>query len=663
MKLNEIYVDGFGTWNHLRLGDLSPSLTVFYGPNEAGKTTLMHFLRSVLYGVTPERRERYLPPRHGGEPGGSLGLVTDEAYFTAARYVERGADDRGRVTVTLPNGEEQGDRLLREALESVDEATYCNVFAIGLDEINELGALAGAEAARWIYRLTSGLDRVSLYDVIRGLRDERSALLAPSGERSRLGELISHRDTLQTEIEELAVGERRWSKLAVAIDEVDAQTEQLRTELRETERKARRIEVALGLKPLWLERASAIEQRARYDGLPKLIDRPIETLDDINARAEEAQRGRERVRGQRRELHQEIEELGVNDALVRCGCRLEALEEQQGWLAALERESAELGEDVQRLDARIETEQTRLAKLWRHKPTPEAAPDLDEATLETLQPAREAVGAAEQMVAEAKRELDAQRGNQQHYDSQVENALTSSEKLNLPTDIQEAGELVSMLRSRLKSEHKTEQARRRVDELDRERLSLIEGQVLPIEVFTLLAAAFAAAVVVVCWPLVTGGSTIGWWPLAFLGAVGCVFLRYLLEDNRATQLDTCQEQIAAAKKHVDDALAEQERLDEDLPLREGSVAMRLQHAEQHLEELERMMPIEAERRKASQRTRTAEAMLRSAKEELTAAEKEWRSTLRSVGLPDETTAAEVEKLAAQYRNLNELRERSEAKRE
>ncbi|MEO0531506.1 MAG: AAA family ATPase, partial [Planctomycetota bacterium] len=137
MKLTELHVNGFGVWHDLRLRDLSPEITVLYGPNEAGKTTLMHFLRGMLYGVTPERRERYLPPRNGGRPGGSLGLLTDEGSFDAERYVERGEDDLGRVLVTLPDGEQQGDRLLRDALESIDERTYCNVFAIGLDEINE----------------------------------------------------------------------------------------------------------------------------------------------------------------------------------------------------------------------------------------------------------------------------------------------------------------------------------------------------------------------------------------------------------------------------------------------------------------------------------------------------------------------------------------------
>ena len=663
MKLTDLHVDGFGVWHDLRLRDLSPGITVFYGPNEAGKTTLMHFLRAMLYGVTDERRERYLPPREGGRPGGVVGLLSDDGPFSASRYVERGDNDRGRVVVTLPDGEEQGDRLLREALESVDERTYCNVFAIGLDEINELGALEGAEAARWIYRLTSGLDRVSLYDVIQGLRASRKQLLGPDGERSVIADLLGRREQLQTDIGELAIGSRHWGKLAIEIEEVDSQTEQLQAELKESERHARRIEIALGLKPLWAERARVIEDRLRFDGLPDLGDKPLDRLEAITRRGAEHQRQRDVVRGQRRQLHAEIKELSINDVLGRSCCRLDALGEQQDWLAALERQSEELTEEVERLDARVESEAARLAKLWRHKPDPEAAPELDDEVLDTLRPASEAVREAEQVVADVKRELDATRGNQRHYESQMESALTSSEKLGLPNDIEEAGELVSMLRRRLKAEQKVEQQRRNVTNLEGERQRLIEAQVLPIELFLLLTAGFALAAVIIFWPFIASVNAGLWLPFALVGAIGCWFLRHAWEENRANQLDECLRQIDVAQRQVEAALKEQGVLDDELPLREGSVSVRLQHAETHLEELERMMPVEAERRKATQRTKSAEELYQQAKDELKAAEKEWRDSLRSVGLPDETTASELEKLASQHRGLAELRSRSEAKQE
>ena len=69
MKITDVEVDGFGVWKGLRLENLAEELNVFHGPNEAGKTTLLEFIRSVFYGFS-ERRRHYLPPLRGGRPGG-----------------------------------------------------------------------------------------------------------------------------------------------------------------------------------------------------------------------------------------------------------------------------------------------------------------------------------------------------------------------------------------------------------------------------------------------------------------------------------------------------------------------------------------------------------------------------------------------------------------
>ena len=61
MRIKDIQVDGFGVWNNLKLDELPPGVTVLYGPNEAGKTTLMQFVRTVLYGFSPLRQTSRCP--------------------------------------------------------------------------------------------------------------------------------------------------------------------------------------------------------------------------------------------------------------------------------------------------------------------------------------------------------------------------------------------------------------------------------------------------------------------------------------------------------------------------------------------------------------------------------------------------------------------------
>src|SRR5262245_36628433 len=207
MKLKKIDIDGFGVWNGLVIDELADSTTVVYGPNEAGKTTLMQFVRAVLYGYTPERRKRYLPPVNGGRPGGRLLLADAVGQFLAHRTasVTDAIEYTGPLTIIDDRGENRDPAKLDDLLAGVDEPTYNNVFAIGLKEIQELGSLDETAAADYLYKLTSGLDRVSLIDVIRETAAAREHLLASDeNETSRLPDLLQRRRELKAKLEDHA---------------------------------------------------------------------------------------------------------------------------------------------------------------------------------------------------------------------------------------------------------------------------------------------------------------------------------------------------------------------------------------------------------------------------------------------------------------------------
>src|SRR6187399_2131189 len=152
MRIKKIEIDGFGVWNGLQLDELADQTTVVYGCNEAGKTTLMQFIRAVIYGFTPERRKRYLPPVNGGQPGGRLRVANEFGAFTVHRHggpLARGerqpleADEiskQGSVEIIDDRGEPREAGQLDALLAGVDEPTYSNVFAVGLKEIQELGS-------------------------------------------------------------------------------------------------------------------------------------------------------------------------------------------------------------------------------------------------------------------------------------------------------------------------------------------------------------------------------------------------------------------------------------------------------------------------------------------------------------------------------------------
>ena len=98
-----------------------------------------------------------------------------------------------------------------------------------------------------------------------------------------------------------------------------------------------------------------------------------------------------------------------------------------------------------------------------------------------------------------------------------------------------------------------------------------------------------------------------------------------------------------------DSEEERQDLDRELPLTEGSVQMRLEHAQRHLTELERVLPVESKRREAAEEISAAERRLELAKEKHAAALANWKSKLRALGLPDEVHPDDLATMAGQHR--------------
>src|SRR5215212_3416006 len=548
MKITDLKIDGFGVWNDLTLRGMSSELTVFYGPNEAGKSTLMQFMRSILYGVSPTRRERYLPPVKGGRPGGWLKVQTDQGPLTINRYADRGPADVGKVTIITSDGEEHGDRLLREALEHVDEPTYLNIFAVGLREVQELGSLSDTAAAQWLYRLTSGLDRISLYDVIHMLEGTRLRLLNSWEEKSELRTLVSRKEQLHGELDELVAKGRRWAQSAVRLRELAEEVDARQAEAKAIAVRARKLEVAINIKPLWIKRSKFDDQLERFANLRPLEEGTLATLDEFNQSIEEHERQRDILKGQRHQLHDEAKRLGINDVLVRNGLRLEALLEQQDWLQAVERLSTELADEVKHLEARLASENERLSSQWTG--AGKIPPRITSEIVEQLTPQARAIEATEQMLATAKHELEIHRTGHDEYSSQIESALTHGEKHGLPKDVEAAGDLVSQLRRRQQLEQKIATAHNQVEELQAQAHDLVDDQVVSIELFMFLGTFFVGGfVALAAWflPGIPFGKYGGWIALAGIGTSIISFLvKYLHESSAYDRFDACHYEIETA---------------------------------------------------------------------------------------------------------------------
>jgi uncharacterized protein YhaN len=135
-------------------------------------------------------------------------------YEIARRATLNDPSAVGQLTVTSSDGITQGQHRLTSLLGSVDESIFTNVFAIGLRELQELSTLDDTAAADELYKLSSGLDRVSLVDVMRQLKNARSQIVSNGTDVGQLPSMLAKREKLRDEIEQHTMRGRRWGELA-----------------------------------------------------------------------------------------------------------------------------------------------------------------------------------------------------------------------------------------------------------------------------------------------------------------------------------------------------------------------------------------------------------------------------------------------------------------
>ncbi len=664
MKIDALNIDGYGVWTGLRIERLADGLSVLYGPNEAGKTTLLQFIRSMLYGFSPERR-RYFPPVHGGAPGGTINVSGPHGRFEISRHLQDGGPGEA-ITLTAPDGTRQGEHVVKLLLANIDEAIFNNVFAVELRELQELATLGNTEAADLLYNLTAGLDRISLVEVMRELVASRNHILDAGQGPSQIAQLWAQREKLRIEIDELGELTRRFNHLTAQRCQIDEELARLDEEKNQAQRQLRVAELALAVRDRWIERTAIEDQLAALGPLPPLVEGEIERLDAINARLKKHQDRIDRLQKKEEELALEASNLKINEPLRRQSARIEALEEQESWLASLQ---SRIGE----MDAEIADLQTDLTTQWQRMGLDEnsagtAMKGFSGRSLAALKSPARALRNCHAKLKQAKSEQNEAGKTAESLDEQIKAALSARGEQDLGAAMDCRGNMVAQYRRRLQIDERLDQFARHRTDLEEQSRWLLEHQLLPIGILAGLGAAFILGVVLILAGLIMPASITGsiGWALAVLGLAGsgaAVSGKYLVEKSRALRLVSCQKQLNMLQSQQEQTVTEREQLDAQLPRGGGPMVSRLQAAEQDLASLEELVPLETQRNSARQQATAAQARVAEATQEFKSARRCWREALVAVGLPGEISLRQARLLSGHWQRLAESECRLEQLRE
>ncbi len=665
MRITGLRADGFGVFQGLEIDGLAEGLHVFYGPNEAGKTTLMQFIRSVLYGFSPERR-RYLPPAHGGRPGGQMSLVTTEGRLEVSRYDNVEEPARGDlVAVTYPDGTRQDEHALKTVLSGTDENLFNHVFCVGLRELQELGTLCDTEAARMLYELSTGLGAISLGEVVGTLQEARNRILDSGGRPCEISRLLERRNQLRADLEEIGRISRDYGRLASEHTRSQREIERLEEETRRLRHELRVAEIAESVHLRWRDRLSADRQLAAIGPTDSIPEGAIHRLELIESRLADRHELLKAWKHRWSRLRRAARGLKPNDTLERLGPRIEALREQEPWIKTLRDRSAELEAEIKTLESQFALERQQFG--FRDDKS-SSMPAAGTSTMQVLRHPARALKRAHSQLDQAQKDLGEVEERALALNEKVEKDLAGWGVDNLTLALQRQGEAVTRLRRRAMIDQRIEQMEAHHTELGQQGRRrpvwrrLVENQLMPVWIVGLLSFLLIAGPVLCAFLgfyTDAGFSRWGWIMLVYLlvGGAAAKATKMFWERAQMNRLKTCRRQATMLASQVDEARRERDKLDRELPPGEGTIGERLKDAERVLAELEAFVGRDAQRQSAQQEAESAARRLDDAKRNLAQAKNRWRNSLVSAGLPADLAPGQIRSLISRSEELVDIRRR------
>lgn len=264
MKITEIYIYGYGKFEDVKFSNLH-SQQVFYGENEAGKSTIMSFIHSILFGFpTKQQIELRYEPKKGAKYGGQLTVFFPGEGKTVIERVKGKAT--GDVSVHIENGRIGGEELLKELLSSVDKSLFQSIFSFNLQGLQNVHHIKGEDIGRFLFSTgTVGSDR--LLKAENELAKELESRFKPNGRNPLLNTKLKELRNLRTELQKAEENNEQYKSLLTKRDSIEKQIEEIKSGIISLTEQQTRLEEWKKVSPMFQQEKIIQKELVPYDHL------------------------------------------------------------------------------------------------------------------------------------------------------------------------------------------------------------------------------------------------------------------------------------------------------------------------------------------------------------------------------------------------------------
>ena len=285
MKIKKVRIDGFGKW-HDQDFDFTANPQIIYGPNEAGKTTLMAFLVSILFGFADGRgKNRFAQyiPKTTSNYGGSLLVEINGHDYVIKR--QRGRNG-GKVSVTDSQGRQGGEQELKQLLGPMDRSLYQALFSFGQRDLTAVDELNRDEWQQHLQQL-GAVGSAQWDQLIDQYQKQADHLYKPRGRKWPLNQDLHQYANLTDKINQARGKFHRYQDLQADLKTNKEKLRQAQAELQKQQPLLQKLAHLQQLWPVYHEWQSSHQTRPLAD---YLTDQQVTMAQELQVREKELRR-------------------------------------------------------------------------------------------------------------------------------------------------------------------------------------------------------------------------------------------------------------------------------------------------------------------------------------------------------------------------------------
>ncbi|MEN1939099.1 AAA family ATPase [Paenibacillus sp. 102] len=317
MRIEKLHIYGYGKLENVEM-DLS-LLTVLYGENEAGKSTIRSFMKSILFGF-PTRGQRRYEPKEGGKYGGAMTVMTEQHGILKIERLPKTA--AGEVTVYFEDGKTAGEEVLQIVLSGMNESLFDSVFSFDMHGLQNIHHIGEAEIGNYLFS-ASAVGSDALLQLDKKLEKEMEQRFKPNGRKPEINALLQEIKKLQEKLGAWQGKISTYEKVMGQLKESEGRLTHIRNEKEMAERRKQDYEVLATLQPL------VIEKRAYETALGEQKNpfpvRGVERYETIKAKLEPLLVQLDSIQKRMGMVQSEVDSIEVEEELLQKDSYVEEL--------------------------------------------------------------------------------------------------------------------------------------------------------------------------------------------------------------------------------------------------------------------------------------------------------------------------------------------------